>query len=77
MGLARRLRRLEAVSQIGACEECGGLVPDDPGVVWEVVWHDEEGSDAPPELCSTCGRQTTFVVRWGDLEPEDPGEGAS
>ncbi len=73
MSLGRRLRCLESVS--GACPECG----HSPGVVeaYEVVWDDtEEGGEGGPEFCEECGRQTTFVVGWDDLEPDVPGEGS-
>jgi hypothetical protein len=69
MSLDRRLRCLESVS--GACPECG----HSPGVVedYEVIWDDsEEGEEAGPEFCEECGRQTTFVVGWGDLDGAEP-----
>jgi hypothetical protein len=73
-GLGRRLRLLEA-SGGGECPECG-LAPGAPFELDEVLWHDTEEQDpAGPEWCSTCGRQTTFVVGWRDIEPPDPGEG--
>lgn len=69
MSLDRRLRCLESVST--ACPECG----HSPGVVeaYEVIWDDSEDSgEAEEEYCGACGRQTTFVVGWGDLDGAEP-----
>lgn len=75
MGLARRLGRLEASGDRAECPECG-LVPGAPFEGYEVSWHDgEEPDPVGPEWCSTCFRQTTFVVGWRDIEAGDPGGG--
>ena len=77
MGMSRRLSRLEASKVRGECSECG-LAPGAPFEGYEVTWDDtEEPEPVRPEWCPECGRQTTFVVGWGDLGPADPGEGAS
>ncbi len=69
MSLDRRLCRLESVS--GGCSECGYSlgVPDD----YDVIWDDTEDSgEAEVEFCEECGRQTTFVVGWADLDGAEP-----
>lgn len=70
----RRLACLEGRSGIG-CPDCGhspGASPDE----YDVVWHDgadtgDFGEEGGPEFCASCGRQTTFIVGWEDLEGYD------
>lgn len=72
MSLRRRLSCLESGHILGAgCPECG-LRPSEVFTGYEVIWDDHEDDDslgyAEPKFCGTCGRQTTFIVGWADLE---------
>ncbi len=82
--LDRRLRRLEGVSDSGACSVCGfgadGVPPggNPPCGAYEVVWDDaEEAGEGGPERCGACGRQTATAIVWADLEEREPGGGRS
>ena len=73
MNLRRRIEQAEAVTGAGKpCPECGsvnGEPPEDDEVEVVVFWIDDD-PDGKPEFCSTCGTQTTFVIRWGPTEDE-------
>ena len=76
MSLRRRLSRLESAHIFReGCPECG-LRPSEIVTDYEVIWHDsEEDEPAEEEFCGTCGRQTTWVVGWEDLDLEDRDRG--
>ena len=64
MSIDRRLGRLAETllpNASEACEECGAGYP-----VESVEYELESDDEAVPEFCETCGRQTTYVVGWGD-----------
>lgn len=67
-GLDRRLRLLESSVSGDGCPGCG-LTPDTTFDGYEVLWDDDPDQEpTEPEFCEMCGRQTTFVVRWHDVE---------